>query len=110
MRSDELVEQATRWAAILNSSGDDDDVCDGQLLDALLDRIERLTAQLAEARESERAAVVAWLWDDAAKTADDLRRLHAKKKLTPMMTEGWKAVIRTKGGVAFAIEAGEHLA
>lgn len=59
--SDDLIEQATRWAAILNSSGDDDDVCDGQLLDALMDRIERLTAQLAEAREAERAAVVAWL-------------------------------------------------
>ena len=82
---------------------------DNYLIVAVCDGLDSLTAQLAEARESERAAVVAWLRDDAAKTADDLRRLHAKKKLTPMMTEGWEAVIRTKGGVAFAIEAGEHL-
>lgn len=87
---DELVDQATRWAAMLNGSYDENDNADGQMVDALLDRIEALTAevrrldystihtcwdecprlpcaqrreiealtaQLAEARESERAAM-----------------------------------------------------
>lgn len=52
------------------------------------DEIERLTAQLAEARQAERAAVVAWL--------EGLHWTHANHKPALFFAD--------------AIEAGEHLA
>ena len=55
------------------------------------DEIERLTAQLAEARESERAAVVAY----ARREHEAIRAFHS--------------VVRNLDEFANAIEAGEHL-
>jgi hypothetical protein len=59
--------------------------------------------------QGERDAIVDWLATDAASCADDLRKLHAAKKLTPMMTAEWEAMIAAKSGVAAAIQRGEHL-
>ena len=66
--------------------------------------IARLQAELAEAREVP-GRIVAWLREEAGKDAGDHRRLHAEKKLTPLMTEGWDTLIQTKTGIATAIEA-----
>jgi len=60
-----------------------------------------------EARQQTVADVAAWLADSAIKDADDLRRLHADKRLTPMMTKEWEILIQTKVGIATALETGE---
>jgi hypothetical protein len=70
---------------------------------------EAILAAVREAMEAERKAVVDWLRDDAIKTADEVRSLHARKKLTPLMSAEWDAMVQTKAGVAGAIERGEHL-
>lgn len=66
--------------------------------------IAALQAELAEAREVP-GRIVAWLREDAGWTADELRRLHTRKALTPAMTGNWEAIINTKFGIATAIEA-----
>lgn len=60
---------------------------------------------LAEGREAGIREVSDWLKDEARKTADDLRRLHSRKKLTPRQTEEWETLIETKVGIANAILA-----
>jgi len=67
-----------------------------------------IDAALAAAREDERAKVEVWLRDDAARTQQELTRLHAHKKLTPSMTEEWEALISLKSGIADAIARHEH--
>ena len=66
--------------------------------------IAQLQAELAEAREVP-GRIVEWLREEAGKDASDRRRLHAEKKMTPLMTEGWDTLIQTKTGIATAIEA-----
>ena len=66
--------------------------------------IAALQAELAEAREVP-GRIVAWLQDEAVKDAGVLRRLHAEKKLTQLMTEAWDTLIQTKTGIATAIGA-----
>lgn len=61
------------------------------------------------AMQGERDAIVHWLAEDAAKCDDELRKLHAGKKLTPRMTIEWEAMIAAKSGIAAAIARGEHL-
>lgn len=53
--NDELVER------LRTRGGRPDGFGLGRICDQAADRIEALTAQLAEARKSERAAIVAWL-------------------------------------------------
>lgn len=62
------------------------------------DAIERLTAQLAEAKQAERAAVVGWLRAGAGQNVQNLDR--STKAL----------FLRGLHSYANAIEAGEHLA
>lgn len=59
-------------------------------------------------REKERAAIVAWLLDDAAKTRADLTRLHSRRALTMQQTAQWETMVLTKTGIADAIERGDH--
>ena len=66
-----------------------------------------VTDRAAIVAETE-ARIVAWLRADAGKTADDLRRLHRGKKLTPSQTIEWETLIQLKLGIADAIEAGEY--
>ncbi len=61
----------------------------------------------ADARAKALADVAVWLTDSAIKDADDLRQLHAGKKLTPMMTKEWETLIQTKVGISTALETGE---
>jgi len=61
------------------------------------------------AMQGERDAIVHWLAEDAAKCADELRKLHAGKKLTPRMTIEWEDMIAARSGIAAAIARGEHL-
>jgi hypothetical protein len=70
---------------------------------------EAILSAVREAMEAERKAVVDWLRDDAIKTADEVRSLHARQKLTPLMSAGWDAMVQTKVGIAGSIERGEHL-
>ena len=60
-------------------------------------------------RAEERAAVVAWLFEDAAQTRDDLSRLHKGKKLTAAQTQEWETLIAMKVGIARCIQRGHHL-
>lgn len=73
-------------------------------LSDVADHMLRLQAELAEAREVP-GRIVAWLQDEAVKDAGVLRRLHAEKKLTQLMTEAWDTLIQTKTGIATAIGA-----
>jgi hypothetical protein len=68
-----------------------------------------ILSAVREAMEAERKAVVDWLRDDAIKTANEVRSLHARQKLTPLMSAQWDAMVQTKAGVAGSIERGEHL-
>lgn len=56
---------------------------------------------------SERAAIVAWLREDAGKTREDVRRMHARRQLTPAQTAEWESMIALKSGLADAIERGD---
>lgn len=58
---------------------------------------------------SERDAIVAWLRDDAGKTRQDLRRMHASRQRTPAQTAEWESMIMLKSGIADAIERGDHM-
>lgn len=57
----------------------------------------------------ERDAIVAWLRDDAGKTRQDLRRMHASRQRTPAQTAEWESMIMLKSGIADAIERGDHM-
>jgi len=70
---------------------------------------EAILAAVREAMEAERKAIADWLMADAVKNADEVRSLNARKKLTPIMSAEWDAMVQTKAGVAGAIERGEHL-
>ncbi len=73
-------------------------------------RIEARRKALEDAagRAAERAEVVAWLREDAGRTAKDVRQMHRKKLLTPKQTIEWEVQIETKTGIADAIERGQH--
>ena len=57
----------------------------------------------------EREAVVAWLFEDASQTRNDLGCLHKRKKLTLAQTEQWETLIAMKVGIARCIQRGDHL-
>ena len=65
-------------------------------------------ALYATPQPTETQRIVAWLREDACKTREDLRRLHAARKLTIAQTAEWENLIALKSGIAAAIEAGEH--
>lgn len=67
-------------------------------------RVAELTAKLAEARESERAAVVAYL-----RKAADEADVKATMAETPESVRNWCATNITALHLAKTIEAGEHL-
>lgn len=63
----------------------------------------------ARHRTEAEARVVAWLREEAGKDITDLHRLHQRKQLTPSTTAQWEIMIILKGGIADAIERGEHI-
>ena len=65
-----------------------------------------MTRQKIEA-ETE-ARIIAWLREEADRDTETLRGLHRRKMLTPKQTIEWEALIELKGGLASAIERGEH--
>lgn len=73
-------------------------------LDQLWHNFTALTAQLAEARESERAAVVAFIREQASNA--DARLGECTKELS---AQHFAAASVTCSRLATAIEAGEHL-
>ena len=71
--------------------------------------ISAIFPQPAAPHPTDAQRIVEWLREDAARTAGDLRRLHADKRLTPSQTVQWENMIQLKAGIATAIERGEHL-
>ena len=69
----DLIERAMRMAARLNQSDDGCDNYDGATIDKLLDHVEALEAQLAEAR-AEPARIVAWIRAGAGQNTQSLDR------------------------------------
>lgn len=65
--------------------------------------------ECARHRMEAEARVVAWLREEAGKDTTDLHRLHQRKQLTPSTTSQWETMIILKGGIADAIERGEHI-
>ena len=78
---------------------------------ATIETLRRCRAALyATPQPTETQRIVAWPREDACKTREDLRRLHAARKLTIGQTAEWENLIGLKSGIADAIERGEHLA
>jgi len=75
------------------------------------DTIDRLTQALAEANaraDRERAAVVAWMRDDADQT--ERCAINLAPKSVKSQYQEWVDLVATKRGIANAIERGQHLA
>ena len=84
---------------------------DYETAELLARELKRLTAALADANaraDRERAAVVAWMRDDADQT--ERCAINLAPKLVKSQYQEWVDLVATKRGIANAIERGQHLA
>jgi hypothetical protein len=77
--------------------------------DTIGPQVDRFGGWLDIGAAKERAAIVSYLREDAARTRGDLTKLHFNKSLTRAETDQWELVIQLKVGLAGVIERGEHL-